>query len=310
MARLICPDFFGCSGKLSYRETRQLASATAPNSVGHDFSSLTVEGVIASSIDRVHRCAKDWDEFARIAINHAFGDVICAGATPVQAMISFEFGIDVGDSEEAHCSKAFARELAIRGVALGKCHSCRTETVTAVTIATLGASPSRLQPELEVGNIYLSRKIGALKAKYLSEIGAEISDPSIPYLLERPSDEAFHSVRWNLLTDVSGHGLLGAVGQIAQIYNLEVELELGSDHAILPEILSRPVECLQNPLDTYDVPLGSMHPSAEMLITLRETAGPFVGFIEDVAEEADVAVGILIGRYRRDKTKVRVVWSS
>lgn len=307
---MICPDFFGCSGKLTYRDTRKLASAASPNNVGRDFSSLTADGAIASSIDRVHRCAKDWDQFARIAINHAFGDVVCAGATPVQAMISFEFGIDVGDGEETLCSEAFARELAIRGVALGKCHSCRTETVTAVTIATLGANPTRLQAELETGHIYLSRKIGALKAKYLVEIGAEISAPEVPYLLEKPSDETFRGAGWTLLTDVSGHGMLGAVGQIAQAYNLKVELELGPDHAILPEVLLRPVECLQNSLNTYDVPLGSMHPSAEMLITLRETAGPFVGFLEGAAVECGIETGILIGRYRKGETMVNVEWSS
>lgn len=307
MACLICPDFFGCSGKLSYRETRRLASAAAPGKGGGDFSCLAAEGVIVSSIDRVHRCAADWHQFARIAINHAFGDVICAGATPVQAMISFEFGIDVDDNDANLCSEAFARELETRGVALGKCHSCRTESATAVTIATLGSNPSRLEPKLHTGNIYLSRKIGALKAKYLTEIGAQISDPDIPQLLEGPRDESFHDVPWTLLTDVSGHGLLGSVGQVAQRYDLEISLELGPDDAILPEMLSRPVECLQNPLDTYDMSLENIHPAAEMLVTLRETAGPFIGFIEYPVGDGDNA-GILIGRYRQGEAGVQVSW--
>lgn len=308
MACLICPDFFGCSGKLSYRETRSLASAAAPGNVGSDFSSLTTEGVVVSSIDRVHRCAEDWDQFARIAINHAFGDVICAGATPVQAMISFEFGIDVGDNGAILCSEAFARELEIRGVALGKCHSCSTGSATAVTIATLGANPLRLEPKLHAGNIYLSRKIGALKAKYLTEIGAEVSDPDIPKLLEYPRDKNFHDVPWTLLTDVSGHGVLGSVGQVAQRYDLEISLELGPDDAILPEILSRPIECLQNPLESYDLSLENVHPAAEMLVTLRETAGPFIGFVDDSAGGEGDKVGILIGRYRQGEAGVQVSW--
>ena len=78
MAGLICPDYFGCSGKLSFGETQRLARAVGNDQAGSDFSNISAVGEIVSSIDRVHRCTKEWDRFARIALNHAFGDVVCA----------------------------------------------------------------------------------------------------------------------------------------------------------------------------------------------------------------------------------------
>lgn len=308
---MICPDFFGCSGKLSFNETRLLASASGHPDAGTDFSKLVNEGTIVSSIDRIHRCASDWDRFARIALNHAFGDVLCAGATPVQAMLSFEFGVDIPKSEYSACSEAFARELTTRGVALGKCHSGTTEGVTAVTIATLAAKPSRLTQVLQKGSIYLSRPVGALKLQYLSEIGHKIEAGDILRLLERPNDDAFHKVSWDLLTDISGHGMLGAVAQVAQGHALDVDLCLSPRHAISSDVLSLPVECLQNPLDSYGLPISALDPAAELLVTLRETAGPFLGFIEDASAHADAIaeLGIRVGGYRRGEWKVDISWT-
>ena len=308
---MICPDYFGCSAKLSYSETRRLASASGNQDAVGDFSKLVTKGAVVSSIDRVHRCARDWDRYARIALNHAFGDVMCAGATPVQAMLSFEFGIDAPEGEHIVCSQAFARELATRGVALGKCHSGRTDGVTAVTIATLATGPSRLASRLQVGNIYLSRPIGALKIHYLSEMGIEIVEGGVPHLLELPGDEAFHRVPWDLLTDISGHGMLGAVAQVAQSHSLEIDLGLSPGHAITPEVLSVPVECLQNPLESYGLPLNRVDPSAEILATLRETAGPFLGFIEDASVHAGATAGrgVPVGRYSRGQWKVHISWA-
>src|SRR3546814_18817410 len=102
---MIEPDFFGCSAKLPFAETEALAAAGD----GGDFSILRCDGEIATSIDRVHRCARDWGRFARIALNHAFGDVVCAGSAPLQVMLSFEFGVDAeGGADTAACSSAFA----------------------------------------------------------------------------------------------------------------------------------------------------------------------------------------------------------
>src|SRR3546814_8003750 len=67
LAGMIEPDFFGCSAKLPFAETEALAAAGD----GGDFSILRCDGEIATSIDRVHRCARDWGRFARIALNPA-----------------------------------------------------------------------------------------------------------------------------------------------------------------------------------------------------------------------------------------------
>lgn len=309
MASLICPDFFGCSGKLSFGETRLLALAAGNDEAVGDFSSISAAGEIVSSIDRVHRCAQEWDRFARIALNHAFGDVVCAGAMPVQVMLSFEFGADTISEEHASCSQAFAHELAERGIALGKCHSSKTDGVTAVTIATLASLPSRLTSDLVSGNIYLSRPIGALKIHYLTELGVLPGDNGAAKLLEYPGNGPFLSVPWTLLTDVSGHGLLGAAAQIAEKSQLSIEFELSPALAIAPEVLSLPVDCLQNPLPSYGIPVGVLPPEAEIIATLRETAGPFLGFIEDGAiPDLSAAAGSWIGRYSRGEVRLAVSW--
>src|SRR3546814_2377723 len=75
--------------------------------------------VPSTTLCRSHRCARDWGRFARIALNHAFGDVVCAGSAPLQVMLSFEFGVDAeGGADHAACSSAFADELTTRGIAL------------------------------------------------------------------------------------------------------------------------------------------------------------------------------------------------
>ncbi len=306
---MIDPDFFGCSGKLPFNETQRLSLCANGEGSGGDFSSLAALGPLVTSIDRVHRCARDWDSFARIALNHAFGDVVCAGAKPVQAMLSFEFGADTPEHEYAECSAAFARALAERDVALGKCHSGRSDGVTAVTIATLAANPSRLTSRLETGSIYLSRPIGALKVHYLAEMERTVDKSATQRLLEVPDDEDFRSAPWSLMTDVSGHGLLGAAVQVAQGHALKIELNLSADHAIGSVVLTQPAECLQNPADSYGFPISNIHPSAALLVTLRETAGPYLGFIERGSLCAELtAPGILLGHYQKGDWKVGVKW--
>src|SRR3546814_5575716 len=114
--------------------------------------------VPSTTLCRSHRCARDWGRFARIALNHAFGDVVCAGSAPLQVMLSFEFGVDAeGGADHAACSSAFADELTTRGIALGKCNSGRTSGVTAVTIAVIAGRPARPPLSLRRGRIYLSR---------------------------------------------------------------------------------------------------------------------------------------------------------
>src|SRR3546814_3429995 len=103
--------------------------------------------------------------------------------------------------------------------------SGRTSGVNAVTIAVSAGRPARPTLSLRRGRIYLSRPIGALKLLYLSEMGIEIDKAEAVDLLERPGNEAFQRVPWAAMTDVSGHGLLGAVMQMARSEEHTSELQ-------------------------------------------------------------------------------------
>lgn len=307
LARMIDPDFFGCSSKLSFEETFLLASANGVQSGASDFSELTSEGRIVTSIDRIHRCAKDWNKFACIALNHSFADVRCAGAVPIQVMLSFEFGMHVTSIERAECSDAFGRELAKRGIALGKCHSGHGSGATAVTVATLAQAPLRPSFELEKGHIYLSHPIGAFKLHYLAEMGFDDVTTQKIDLTENRLDTKFSKWPWNLLTDVSGHGLMGAISHVAAAHNLSVSLALSRKHAMSPEVFTIPVKCLQNSLSSYGIDMSKFDEKAKTLLTLRETAGPFLGFIEDTFLE-DNPPGLILGRYNKGNEKVDITW--
>lgn len=306
---MICPEFFGCSSKLPYNETRNLANASENGACG-DFGHFGCDGEMVSSIDRVHRCARDWGVFARIALNHAFGDILCAGAVPVQAMLSFEFGVDADEADRKICSAAFAHELAMRSVQLGKCHSGLSDGVTAVTVAVIAARAIRLESCLREGTLFLSRPIGALKLLYLAELGmpAEINPlAEVP----KPSDGIeFTIAPWSHMIDVSGHGLLGAVAQVAATHGLAFDLALSSAHAASADVLALPVECLQNPITSYDLPLAGFDPRAVDLATLRETAGPFVGFLEN-GQNVNVSAiqGIPLGRYSLGNGRIDLTWT-
>jgi len=306
---MIDPDYFGCSGKLSFAETRALATAEGTRQAIGDFSELVSDGRLVTSIDRIHRCAKDWTKYARIALNHAFGDVACAGATPIQAMLSFEFGIDSDAADQIACSRAFAEELAARGVALGKCHSSKTGGVTAVTVATLASAPIHDHLNLGRGSIYINRPIGALKLHYLAEMKVR-DDDGASKVLERPIPIDLRTDHWTIVTDVSGHGLLGAALHAAGINGLDIKLELSPIHLLHPDVTVTPVECLQNPIDSYGLPLSDLHPSAVTIATLRETAGPLLGFIEAKALAGLLAPPnwILIGQYEAGTGKVDISW--
>lgn len=309
---MIDPDMFGCSGKLSYNQTRALIAANSGAVSTGDYSELKVAGRIVASVDRVHRCAKDWDLFARIALNHAFADVVCAGGVPLQALLSFEFGIECGHHEWIECSKSFHRELLSRGVSLGKCHSSHGLGVTAVTVATVARAPTAAPPSLRQGAIYISRPIGAMKLLYLTEMGVEVDSGQSRELLKESPSEEFLAHPWNLVTDVSGHGLLGAVAQVATSHGLRVDLELSPTLALTPDVLNVPVECLQNAITSYGFEIPVEDEAALVLATLRETAGPFLGFVDEggvgPVEGKGQPRGIYVGRYRSGGEGVGISW--
>lgn len=306
---MICPDFFGCSSKLTYSETRLLAESVGNGDCG-DFANFDGDGAMVSSIDRIHRCASDWDVFARIALNHAFGDVLCAGAVPVQAMLSFEFGVDTDEADRTTCSASFARELARRGVQLGKCHSSQSEGVTAVTVAVVAARPTRINSSPREGRLYLSRPIGALKLLYLSELGFPVLINPLADVATVSEGGEFYDAAWSLVIDISGHGLLGAIASAAATHGLNFDLALSSAHVASADVLSHPVDCLQNAPSSYGVPLSGYDSRAVDLVTLKETAGPFIGFVEDDRDSDRIAIdAIPLGRYTVGSGRIGLAWT-
>src|SRR3546814_7726371 len=118
-------------------------------------------------------------------------------------------------------------------------------------------------------------------------MGIEIDKAEAVDLLERPGNEAFQRVPWAAMTDVSGHGLLGAVMQMAVRHRINVEIALSDRLVLSTDVLATPVECLQNPAASFGRPLDGIDPRAVALATLRETAGPFVAFLEDGAGRSE-----------------------
>jgi hypothetical protein len=212
---MIDPSYFGCSAKLSFDQTSLLAGQSGSLFAACDFSTLDVSTGLALSIDKVNRCAKDWDIFASIAINHVLGDVECAGARPIQALVSYEFGVDIKPDEgEAFC-KAFAAVFAGRGVQLGKCHSSIGLGPSSVTIAIVAADPRARPPLPLTGRVVLSREVGLFKAHYLSEMGIlRLPDKQLAELTQ-PRTEQLLSLECYDMSDVSGHGLAGSLASLA-----------------------------------------------------------------------------------------------
>lgn len=262
-----------------------------------------------TSIDRVHRCADEWGAFARIALNHVLGDIICGGAEPIQAMISYEFGVDASAEDRAKCSDAFAEELERRGIALGKCHSALNDGVSAVTIAVLGRNNKVRRRNLSQGSIFLSRPLGAFKLHYLKQLGREISFPNPQQILEFEDHRTFLQKPWDMVTDVSGHGLLGAADSVGKAHKLALHLQFSKEIALSPEVMSEAVDCLENPVDSYGIPIECENEEALSIAMLRETAGPMLGFMETQHLSAcDLTGFVKVGEYGAGAPGTKLSW--
>ena len=103
---------------------------------------------------------------------------------------------------------------------------------------------------------------------------------------------------------------IGAHVFVTAKYRLAIELELSPALAIAPEVLSLSVDCLQNALSSYGIPVNGLTPDAETIATLRETAGPFLGFVED-ADIPNLSAfdSLRIGCYCRGEVGVGVSWA-
>jgi hypothetical protein len=299
---VIDPQYFGCSAKLSLCETTSLAYQSGRATI-LDYSTIS-KAANTFSIDRINRCSKDWSTFADIALNHALGDIEVGSAAALTALLAFEFGPETSIEDRAAASIAFHQSLKSRFIEAGKCHSGFGLGPTAVTIAVAGTAIPRAPVALSSGSVYISRRLGFFKAHYLHEMGVVI-DKTFSDELRRPrrpfdAGAAVHS-------DISGHGLAGALLGVALNHNIDVTVKLSEELAASPYVSSIAVDCLQNDEGCYEGLPISIQSGAIPLATLRETAGPILRFVDHGNEKPED--GIYLGDYRSGISKVDIEWN-
>lgn len=310
LADVIDPEFFGCSAKLSFDETCRLAEVARAGA--SDFSFVDVDRRATLSVDRVNRCAKDWLTFAKIALNHAVGDVEVAMARPLQVLLSYEFGPDVSGTDKLDATRAFASVLNERGISLGKCHSAIGSGPTAVTITVIATS-TRLTPSaLQNGAIFLNRPIGAFKLHYMNEMGIWSGDLSLLQPLVRRDIYDIKLGVWEGLSDVSGHGLAGSLLNVARQNEIDIDISLGRHLLAADAVLEVPIECLQNKIVDYVEQQLFVDEMAWSIAGLKETAGPILGFANtELAVDDPFGTGELLhlGSYQPGSGRVTISWS-
>jgi hypothetical protein len=313
---IIDPDGFGCSSKLTFAETVDLATIAKGSMYLTDFDFIEIsDAQVLMSTDQIFRCSSDWDIFADIAISHAVADVVVGGATPSSLSISFAFGPDTQINltedlqkiERQLATQAFHNSAKRMKLAVGKCHSVFTNDPTNVTISSLGIRQAAFSKIPKQGAMFLGDKIGSAKSLYMSEIGLIATD-TVPVKqlrsISRPvatEQSAFH-------TDVSGHGLAGAVLLACLQNGWDANLILDTDCTISTETVGYAVGCLQNSLDSYGSNFSCVDTDAETVCALRETSGPILSFVEG-AQNQDYGFPC-VGYFTAGNGKVSASWRS
>lgn len=306
---MIDPDYFGCSSKLGFSETKLIADAVKKSSPGGDFSLIDTQPRLALSIDRISRCSSDWSVFANVALSHAENDVLCARAEPRYVLFAFEFGPDAGESDRLRAAHAFAQEAERRGLSLGKCHSAIGLGPTAVTITVIGdgAKPAVTAPN--TGKIYISGPLGFSKLQYLAELG--ILDSVCCGQAASHRRSFVNACDWSLLSDVSGHGLAGSLLHIASDHILDITVNLTSANIAADEVVSVEAGCLLNTRSSFDRQSLACDDRAWAVAGLKETAGPIIGLLDDRMHD-DLSIimrnSINVGSFKLGTGKVNLSW--
>lgn len=313
---MIDPEGFGCSSKLTFAETVALATTSKGSSQITDFDFIQISDVqVLTSTDQIFRCSKNWDIFADVAISHAVADVVVGGATPTTLSISFAFGPDteinltenLGKIERQLATLAFHNSAKRMGLTVGKCHSVFTNDPTNVTISCLGMRQFATDAIPNQGAMFLSDRIGAAKSLYMSEIG--LIAANVVALDQLRSISKPIATRYSAYhTDVSGHGLAGAVMLACLYHGWNAQLILGTDCTFSTDTVGYPIGCLQNNLDSYGPNFSCNGTESEMLCTLRETSGPILSFVE-CPEHQDYSFPC-IGYFTSGHGEVSVSWRS
>ena len=308
---MIDPDYFGCSAKLTYSETRSLVEASGSGSVD-DFSRFGFANEFVASVDRISRCASDWAKFANIAVNHALADIEVAFAIPLHAVICFEFGPDANMADRSVAAQSFRQAVLQRGMTLGKCHSALSNDPTSVVISVIGTIQDQILHTPVEGKVFLNRPLGLFKLHYMEEMGLLETESTALSAIFQPRfvPEALKNVA--VLSDVSGHGLGGSLASLAHRFSLDLDISIHSRLAAASEVLMTDIDCLQNARETYGSYLEVDNDSAWPLISLRETAGPMLALVESSFDIEPGSFGtgycLSIGTFRRGSGKVIVRW--
>jgi hypothetical protein len=308
---MICAETFGCSGKVSFSETRRLAEVAGLALLGN-FSTIP-ECRLTLSIDRVTRCTTDWLAFAKIAISHASRDVEVGLALPSHALACFEFGEDANAADRAALVQAFKQAAHLRNISIGKCHSTiTTSEVTSLVIALAGqtfAQPVELE---STGLVWISGPLGYAKLLYLEGLKSEPNLEDLSDRLSRPIE--IHSVagHFSVMSDVSGHGLAGCLCDLAERLSLAINVALSPAEAASAAVIDVETSLLENDPDDFPHGVLGIAEAAKRLSLLKETAGPIVGLSGNLPEstigELRSSGWRVIGLYRKGPGAVSIRW--
>lgn len=309
---LVDPEQFGCSGKAAMKLTNQL-SRTAETDNIVDFSKFPNDPSIISSIDRINRCSRNWNDFARIAINHAINDIRVAGARPIQAMACFNFASDTDDSEKMKGAHEFFVEFRRRNIELGKCHTSINNEIDSVIISIIGVIEEIRQnvdnsekSDVQSGYVYLSRKLGHFKLHYMREMGI---GPEIPCQTDALTADWLGAVNyqdWLRLSDISGHGIAAALTGLARSMKAQIDVTLSRELAAHPCVLDAPMPCFLNWIGDYRDEGFQCQEEAWPLAGLMETSGPIVG----LSKKPLIDEAIRIGAFKLGPPSVNITWLS
>lgn len=309
---MICPEFFGCSGKLDFSETRTLANAALNNARG-DYSSL-LDGKLILSIDRVGRCSKYWQVFAEMALSHVCRDIEAGFGNALQALVCYEFGEDAEEHDRLELTKFLGGAIRERGIEVGKCHSVLVEGVTSLVISVVGLRAGFPQKVAEEGLVWLNRPFGAAKLQYMAEIGTLGRPNEHAVAITAPADVVQFSWVFSVASDVSGHGLAGCLLELSDRLSIEIDISLSPQNAAASEVLNCPITLLENEPGSYGALNLRIDDGARTLALLKETAGPIIALSAEIDRgdrlPLEQAGWISIGRYSHGPNGVAIRWTA
>ena len=233
------------------------------------------------SVDRIGRCSRSWDTFACIALNHAIADITASLGVPLQVSIGFEFGLDASNiSERRTASEAFIAAARSRGLTLGKFHSALGIGTTHVVVCVVGRAKSSFG-DAPSGSVHLSAPLGCMKALYLAEMDGRPVESEVRQQLITEVRPDLSEGSWVAMTDVSGHGLAGALLALAYRKRVRIDVAVSAECCVSPSAFKVELPCFSNPVEDFGgLPLV-VAPKAAPLALLRETNGPLLALVGD-----------------------------